>query len=101
MSTVGPPIIGDEDGQIKDAMLFDDQDPDDGDSRFAAYGPINTHALVDEAQEDFWNPALTETNADSYAWMALDALVSRRCATDVSGDDWQNFFTENPPGIRS
>ena len=98
MSTIGPPIIGDEDedGQIKDIMLTD---PDDDEDRFAAYGPVNAHALVDESQDDYFNPAVTEINADSYAWMALDALVSRHCATDATDDNWQNFFTENPPAI--
>jgi hypothetical protein len=97
MSTVGPPIIGDEDsdGQIRDISL---NDPDDG-SPFGAYGPINTHALADKAQDDYFNPALTEENADSYAWMALDALVSRHCAANTQGDDWQNFFTKNPPNV--
>lgn len=47
-STVGPPIIGDDDdddGQIKDVTLTDS----DNDEQFAACGSANTHALVDEA----------------------------------------------------
>lgn len=97
MSTVGPPIIGDdeEDGQIRDIVLTDPET----DEQFGAYGPINTHALVDEAQDDYFNPIVTEGNADSYAWMALDALVSRHCAKEVTEDRWQDFFTENPPAI--
>lgn len=96
-STVGPPIIGDDDddGEIKDVTLTD---PDD-DETFGAYGPTNTHALVDEAQDDYFNPALTESNADSYAWMSLDALISRHCAADPN--NWENFFTENPPAINA
>jgi hypothetical protein len=108
MSTVGPPIIRNdeegEDGQIRDVPLTapDDSDGDDSDDEpfeFPAYGPVNAHALVDEAQDDYFNPYKAETNADSYAWMALDALVSRHCATDTSGNNWVNFFTESPPAI--
>lgn len=101
MSTVGPPIIADpeddddDDGQIKDVSLYDDE------GAFAAYGPINAHALADPEQGDYYNPDLTQTNADNYAWMALDALVSRHCASDPSGDTWQGFFTESPPRIDS
>jgi hypothetical protein len=100
MSTVGPPIIADpedddDDGQIKDVSLYDDE------GAFAAYGPINAHALADPEQGDYYNPDLTQTNADNYAWMALDALVSRHCASDPSGDMWQGFFTESPPRIDS
>jgi hypothetical protein len=97
MSTVGPPIIADpeegDDGQIKDVQLYDDE----GD--FPANGPINAHALADPEQGDYYNPELTQNNADNYAWMALDALVSRHCASDPSGDSWQDFFTESPPRI--
>jgi hypothetical protein len=73
MSNVGPPIIGDDDpddddgevhGQIKGVLLLDSEDG----GRFAAYGP------VDEAQDECFNPTVTEINADSYAWMSLDAL---------------------------
>jgi len=99
MSTVGPPIIGnpddDEDGQIKDVPLYDGEADED----FGAYGPINAHALADPEQDDYYNPDLTETNADNYAWMSLDALVSRHCAKDPSGDKWADFFTESPPPI--
>jgi hypothetical protein len=65
-STVGPPIIADpedddDDGQIKDVPLYEEE----GDS--AAYGPINAHALADPAQGDYYNPDLTQTNADNCA----------------------------------
>lgn len=99
MSTVGPPIIAnpeeDEDGQIKDIPLYDEKEDED----FAAYGPINAHALADPEQDKYYNPELTETNADNYAWMSLDALVSRHCAADPSGDNWASFFTQSPPPI--
>jgi hypothetical protein len=40
-----------------------------------AYNPERAHGLVDIEQDN--NPVLSETNAESYAWMALDAWVSR------------------------
>jgi hypothetical protein len=83
-STVGPPSSLGE--QIKDGVNADDE---------PAYDPPRTHGLVDVDQDD--NPVLAEQNADSYAWMALDAYVSRICATDPSGDNWATFFQEDPP----
>ena len=83
-SSVGPatslaqPII--------DVLNADDQD---------AYDPPRVHGLVDPAQDD--NPAVTEINADSYAWMSLDAWISRKCAADSSGNNWASFFTQDPP----
>ncbi|EMD66494.1 hypothetical protein COCSADRAFT_353794 [Bipolaris sorokiniana ND90Pr] len=65
---------------------------DDG---VSAYEPDRTHGLIDPEQDD--DPVGASLNADNYAWMALDAYVSRICATDPSGDNWQTFFTENPP----
>ncbi|KAI9663191.1 MAG: hypothetical protein M1821_008239 [Bathelium mastoideum] len=70
-----------------------------GDSKNAdsqpAYDPPRVHGLLDPAQDD--NPVLTERNADSYAWMSLDAWISRNCAPDAGGNDWASFFTQNPP----
>ncbi|XP_014551417.1 hypothetical protein COCVIDRAFT_42284 [Bipolaris victoriae FI3] len=70
------------------------QDRVNGDG-FSAYEPERTHGLIDPDQDD--DPVGASLNADNYAWMALDAYVSRICATDPSGDNWQTFFTENPP----
>ncbi|KAF2228667.1 hypothetical protein EV356DRAFT_495133 [Viridothelium virens] len=60
-----------------------------------AYDPPRVHGLLDPAQDD--NPAPTEINADSYAWMSLDAWISRKCSKDAEGNDWASFFTQNPP----
>ena len=60
-----------------------------------AYDPPRVHGLFDPEQDD--NPAVTEINADSYAWMSLDAWISRKCAADASGNNWALFFTEDPP----
>ncbi|CAF9934268.1 MAG: hypothetical protein HETSPECPRED_009165 [Heterodermia speciosa] len=60
-----------------------------------AYDPPRVHGLLDPEQDD--NPAVTEINADSYAWMSLDAWISRKCAADPSGDNWASFFTQDPP----
>lgn len=87
-SFVGPPNVNGE--MIQDLQMSDGE---------TAYGTVNAHALVDEGQDDFFNPAVAETNADNYAWMALDALVSRHCTETPSGDEWQNFFKESPPKI--
>jgi len=83
-SSVGDLVDG---GEIKDVTM------DDGER---AYDPQRAHALIDASQGNFFNPAVTEINADNYAWMALDALVSRLCAGPDDGDD---FFTENPPSL--
>ena len=48
------------------------------DDRRPTYDPPRTHGLL--AQDD--QSALTELNADSYAWMSLDALISSKCAAD-------------------
>lgn len=95
MSSVGPPIIRDHEdeddyGLIKDVQMVD------GDT---SYGPQNAHALVDKNQDEFWNPALAETNADNYAWMSLDSLISRHCSEVIGGDDWATFFAESPPAV--
>jgi hypothetical protein len=93
-SSVGPPIIrepeDDEGEMIKDVRMSDGG---------PAYGTVRAHALVDKNQDEFFNPFMAETNADNYAWMSLDALVSRHCATDTDGNNWEGFFTDNPPAI--
>lgn len=92
MSSVGPPITKDpededDDGLIKYVHMAD------GRWRHTL-GPQNAHALVDKNQDEFWNPALADTNADNYAWMSLDSLISRHCLEVIDGDDWATFFTE-------
>ena len=72
--------------QIKDVTNEDGQ---------PAYDPPRVHGLVDPAQDD--NPAVTEINADSYAWMSLDAWISDKCSTDDSGNNWASYFTQDPP----
>ena len=42
-------------------------------------------------------PAVAEINADSYAWMSLDAWISDKCSTDDSGNNWASYFTQDPP----
>ena len=69
--------------QIKDVQNADEE---------PAYDPPRVHGLVDPQQDD--NPALTEINADSYAWMSLDAWISDKCG---SGDDGASYFTQDPP----
>lgn len=72
--------------QIKDVINADDE---------RAYDPSRLHGLVDPEQDD--NPAIAEINADSYAWMSLDAWTSRNCAGYSDGNNWASFFTQNPP----
>ena len=72
--------------QIKDVLNKDEE---------RAYDPLRVHGLLDPEQDD--NPAVTEINADSYAWMSLDAWISRNCAADPTGNNWASFFTQNPP----
>lgn len=48
-----------------------------------AYNPSRAHGLLAPDQDD--NPAVTEINADSYAWMSVDAWVSRLCEADFVG----------------
>ena len=60
----------------------------------SAYDPPRVHGLIDEAQDD--QPGLPEINADSYAWMSLDAKISHMCLPR-NGVEWEKFFTENPP----
>ncbi|KAI1747783.1 hypothetical protein F4782DRAFT_398178 [Xylaria castorea] len=81
-SSVGPPSTLGQ--QIQDVTN------EDG---VKAYEPPRVHGLVDPQQDD--NPAVTEINADSYAWMALDAWLSMSCSDDK--DTYDQFFTENPP----
>ena len=72
--------------QIKDVTNEDGQ---------PAYDPPRVHGLLDPAQDD--NPAVTEINADSYAWMSLDAFISDKCSTDDDGNNWASYFTQDPP----
>ncbi|KAL1794237.1 hypothetical protein ACET3X_007658 [Alternaria dauci] len=72
-------------------VIQDRQNQDSGN----AYGTERTHGLIDVDQDD--DPEAAVRNADNYAWMALDAWISRICATDRSGDSWQTFFTQDPP----
>jgi len=58
-----------------------------------AYEPERCHGLVDEDQDD--QPGLAEINADSYAWLGLDAWISRKCAADPN--EWEGYFTQDPP----
>lgn len=89
-STVGPPSLAEGD-MIQDVQMFDGE---------PAYGTVRAHALIDKNQEETaYNPGASETNADNYAWMSLDALVSRHCASDVTGDNWAAFFTQDPPAL--
>ena len=83
-SSVGPETSLAE--QIIDAQNGDDE---------PAYDPPRAHGLLNPAQDD--NPAVTEINADSYAWMSLDAWISRNCAADSSANGWALFFTQDPP----
>ncbi|KAI2625595.1 hypothetical protein GGR54DRAFT_506552 [Hypoxylon sp. NC1633] len=80
-SSVGPPsALG---LQITDVQNAD---------KSLAYDPPRVHGLVDEQQDD--NADLAEINADSYAWMALDAWVSMTCSDDSTK---YNQFFEDPP----
>ncbi|KAL9003553.1 MAG: hypothetical protein Q9188_003594 [Gyalolechia gomerana] len=83
-SSVGPQTSLEQ--QIKDVKNADDE---------GAYDPLRVHGLLDPEQDD--NPVPTETNADSYAWMSLDAWISRKCAEDADGNNWASYFTQDPP----
>lgn len=63
-----------------------------------AYDPPRVHGLVDVNQDD--NIAVAEINADSYAWMSLDAWISRKCSPNSSGNDYAGYFTQDPPKYR-
>ncbi|KAI1812526.1 hypothetical protein GGS20DRAFT_591637 [Poronia punctata] len=81
-SSVGPDSgLGE---QIKDVSNADG---------FRAFDPLRVYGLIDPKQDD--NEAVAEINADSYAWMSLDAWLSRRCADNPNKPD--AFFTKNPP----
>ncbi len=75
--------------QIRDATNADGS---------SAYDPPRAHGLLDSHQDD--NPVVTEINADSYAWMSLDAWISRKCSPNSSGNDWAGYFTQDPPAYR-
>lgn len=60
-----------------------------------ANDPPRVHGLLDPNQDD--NPAVTEINADSYAWMSLDAWMSQNCIAGSDTNNWASFFTQNPP----
>lgn len=80
-STVGPPsLVG---GQIVD------QKNEDGKY---AYGPVRAYGLNDRDQDE--QPEKAESNADSYAWMALDGWISYSCSPD---ENWDSHFPDAPP----
>lgn len=83
-SSVGPAVSLAQ--QIQDVTNADDS---------PAYDPPRAHGLVDPNQDD--NPVVTEINADSYAWMSLDAWISRKCSPNSSGNDYAGYFTQDPP----
>ncbi|KAK4981773.1 hypothetical protein LTR50_007884 [Elasticomyces elasticus] len=70
------------------SQIVDSQN-DDGNG---AYNPERCHGLVDPAQDD--QPAKTEINADSYAWMAVDAYWSFACSTTPA--DSPGYFQDPP-----
>lgn len=83
-SSVGPPSkLGEQIIDVKSA---------DGNY---AYEPDRVHGLIDPDQDG--QPGLPESNADSYAWLSLDAWISDHCSPDATGNDWQNYFTQDPP----
>ncbi|WPB06264.1 uncharacterized protein RHO25_010921 [Cercospora beticola] len=61
----------------------------------SAYDPERCFGLVDEDQDD--NPGAAEINADSYAWMALDAWVSYNCIAEDKKEEYDEFFELEPP----
>ena len=63
--------------------------------KVAAYDPERCFGLVDEDQDD--NPGLAVVNADSYAWMSLDAWVSFNCIAEDRKEDYGSFFQLDPP----
>ena len=54
--------------------------------------PARAHGLVNPAQDA--QGFLAVNNADSYAWMSLDAFISSKCS---QGSDWSSYFTQDPP----
>lgn len=58
------------------------------------YDPPRVHGLLQQQDDQLSFP---EINADSYAWMSLDAWISRKCAADSSDNNWALFFTQDPP----
>lgn len=56
------------------------------------YDPARAHGLVNPAQDA--QGFLAVKNPDSYAWMSLDAFISRKCSL---GSDWSGYFTQDPP----
>lgn len=86
-SSVGPATsLGEQINDVTNA---------DGES---AYDPPRAHGLLDSKQDD--NPVVTEINADSYAWMSLDAWISDKCSPNSSGNDWAGYFTQDPPSYK-
>jgi len=61
--------------------------------RKSTYNLPRVHSLVDSKQGN--NPVVTKMNADSYAWISLDAWISRKCSPDSSGNNWASFFTRD------
>ncbi|KAI9711783.1 MAG: hypothetical protein M1820_001928 [Bogoriella megaspora] len=60
-----------------------------------AYYPRRVHGLLAKDQDD--RPEKTVTNADSYAWMSLDAWISHLCSGSWIDNQWASYFTQNPP----
>lgn len=62
---------------------------------FKAYGPERAHGLNDPNQDD--DPGRADSNADNYAFMALDGWISYNCQPD---ENWASFFPDAPPNYR-
>ncbi|KAJ7915390.1 hypothetical protein B0H13DRAFT_1610500 [Mycena leptocephala] len=60
-----------------------------------AYGPSRVHGLIDPDQDG--QSGKPEINADSYAWMSLDAWISRKCTAAKGEEDWVSYFTGDLP----
>ncbi|OBS24203.1 hypothetical protein FPOA_04750 [Fusarium poae] len=83
-STIGPKSTLGE--QIVDQLNEDDK---------PAYDPERAHGLNDPKQDN--QPGKSEINADNYAWMSLDAIISSRCIETTDREPWHKFFTASPP----
>ncbi|WXC59587.1 hypothetical protein SNK03_005449 [Fusarium graminearum] len=85
-STIGP--------QSKLKEEIGDQFNEDGER---AYDPERAHGLNDPKQDN--QPGKSENNADNYAWMSLDAIISNRCIIETTNGEkpWHSFFPDPPP----
>uniref|UniRef100_A0A4E9DF17 Lysine-specific metallo-endopeptidase domain-containing protein n=1 Tax=Gibberella zeae TaxID=5518 RepID=A0A4E9DF17_GIBZA len=85
-STIGP--------QSKLKEEIGDQFNEDGER---AYDPERAHGLNDPKQDN--QPGKSENNADNYAWMSLDAIISNRCIIETTDGEkpWHSFFPDPPP----